>query len=67
MPSSAPQGRVHAAQDELFYAMEDTFVVEIRAEHFELQPSDTLSAPPRMHSAGPRATACPSPAGLTRG
>jgi len=40
-----PPRHVHPAQEELFYALEGEFVVEVGSERFTLSPGDTLWAP----------------------
>ena len=40
-----PARHLHHAQDEWFYAAEGTFVVEVGAERYTLQPGDSLLAP----------------------
>jgi quercetin dioxygenase-like cupin family protein len=40
-----PPRHLHPAQEELFYALEGDFIVEIGSDRFELRPGDTLWAP----------------------
>jgi mannose-6-phosphate isomerase-like protein (cupin superfamily) len=40
-----PARHLHYEQDEWFYALEGEFLVEVGAERFVLQPSDSLLAP----------------------
>jgi hypothetical protein len=40
-----PPRHVHPAQDELFYALEGEYDVEIGSQRFHLRPGDTLWAP----------------------
>ena len=43
-----PARHLHFDQDEWFYALEGTFIVEVSAERFSLSPGDSLLAPRRI-------------------
>ena len=43
-----PARHLHYEQDEWFYAVEGTFLIEVGVERFTLQPGDSLLAPRRV-------------------
>ena len=40
-----PARHLHREQDEWFYALEGTFIIEVGTQRFQLQPGDSLLAP----------------------